>query len=35
MREEAAALANLDDDEAAAVEQELLERVKTIKGLVS
>jgi len=35
VREEAAALANLDDDEAAAVEQELLERVKTIKGLVS
>lgn len=35
VREEAAALANLDDDEASAVEQELLERVKTIKGLVS
>ena len=35
VREEAAALANLDDDEAAAVEEELLTRVKTIKGLVS
>ena len=35
VRDEATALANLDDDEAAAVEQELLERVKTIKGLVS
>ncbi|MHC1788377.1 Crp/Fnr family transcriptional regulator [Solidesulfovibrio sp.] len=35
VRDEAAAMADLDDDEAAAVEQELLERVKTIKGLVS
>ncbi|MFP5258124.1 MAG: cyclic nucleotide-binding domain-containing protein [Acidobacteriota bacterium] len=35
VREEATALAHLDDDEAAAVEQELLDRVKTIKGLVS
>lgn len=35
VREEAAALAHLDDDEAAAVEQELLDRIKTIKGLVA
>jgi CRP-like cAMP-binding protein len=35
VREEAAAMADLDDDEAAAVEQELLDRIKAIKGLVS
>lgn len=35
VRDEAAALAELDEDEAADVEKELLERIKAIKGLAS
>lgn len=35
VREEAAAMAALDEDEAAAVEQELLDRIKAAKGLAS
>ena len=35
VRDEASAMAALDDDEAAAVEQELLDRIKAAKGLAS
>lgn len=35
VREEAAAMADIDEDEAADVEKELLVRIKTLKGIVS